>query len=223
MAHAPAVRWGRMTVAVAAGLWGIVGVVTRSDAQGPTTVQLPTFHSFSVDTSVLVPDRGSTSLGGVDYARSGSTTRGVPGLSHVPGANRLFKNRAFGWETGRSAASVSAWIHDLSAMDAAVLADAAARRGDDPSTTTAADSRTQSAQDVSASSASRGDASLASIRAQQAAQQTTLAHEALDLIRQGDAAAEAGKPGVARLFYQQALRRAPQVARPLVQRRLSPP
>jgi hypothetical protein len=80
-------------------------------------VQLPSFHSFSVQTSVLVPDRGSAMLGGVDYARSGSTTRGFG----------PFRNRAFGQEVGRSQASVHATIIDHAELDRAVLAEAARR------------------------------------------------------------------------------------------------
>ena len=80
-------------------------------------VQLPSFHSFSVQTSVLVPDRGSAMLGGVDYARSGSTTRGIG----------PFRNRAFGQEIGTSRASVHATIIDHAEMDRAVLAEAARR------------------------------------------------------------------------------------------------
>ena len=204
-------RCGRVWVAGTAGLWLVVGLFGRVHAQAPTTVQMPTFHSFSVGTSVLVPDRGSTMLGGIDYARSGSTTRGVPGFSRASGANRLFKSRAFGFETGRSAASVSAWIHDMSAMDAAVLADAAARRGvapseTDPSAMATTSETTRAARDFVASSATRGDASIASIKAQQAAERANVDREVLELIRQGDAAAESGKPGLARLFYQQAHR-----------------
>jgi hypothetical protein len=39
------------------------------------TVQLPVFRSFSVNTSVSVPDRGSTSLGGSASAYNRDTVR----------------------------------------------------------------------------------------------------------------------------------------------------
>ena len=67
------------------------------------TVQLPTLQTFSVNTSVLVPDRGQTYLGGITRSRSRSSIRGLPGISGVPFANRLTKNRGLALE--RSATS----------------------------------------------------------------------------------------------------------------------
>ncbi len=72
--------------------------------QAPTTVQLPTFQQFSLQTSVVAPDRGSMVLGGVNRAASGSSSTGTPGLSHLPGASRLFRNRAIGSESSSTQA-----------------------------------------------------------------------------------------------------------------------
>jgi hypothetical protein len=83
------------------------------------TVQLPTFHFFTLNTSVLVPDGGDAFLGGVDRASSGRIERGIPGL---PGG-RPFTNSAIGGSTAASGVSVSAQIHDLDAMDRAILGD----------------------------------------------------------------------------------------------------
>ena len=77
-----------------------------------------------------VPDGGSILLGGVNRSAYGSTTRGVPGLSKVPGANRLFTNRAIGRETSSTTASVTVQIHDFQAMDEALLAEARGRAAD---------------------------------------------------------------------------------------------
>lgn len=100
-------------------------VVDLASAQ---VVQLPTFQVFSVGTSVLVPDRGTAFLGGVDRAAYGSTTRGVPGMGGVPGLGRLFTNRGIGSEVSSSRAYASATIMDLGELDRAVLAEAAAKR-----------------------------------------------------------------------------------------------
>jgi hypothetical protein len=66
------------------------------------TVQLPTFNTTTVQTTVSVPDGGTGLLGGVSRLSEGSTERGVPMLSKIPGLNRLFKNRGLGRETGLS-------------------------------------------------------------------------------------------------------------------------
>ena len=91
-------------------------------------VQLPTFRFFNVRTVVSVPDGGTISLGGVNRSSSGSVNRGVPGLSRVPGAGRLFGNRAIGGSTGSSRSSVSAKVIVMSEYEEAVLAEAERRR-----------------------------------------------------------------------------------------------
>jgi len=111
-------------------LIGALLCASTATAQAPTTVQLPTFHEFSVSTTVVVPDRGGMLLGGVSSSSQSSLSRGVPGASKIPGAGRLFGNRAIGRETSTSTASVHAWIHNLDELDAATLA--AARRDGDP-------------------------------------------------------------------------------------------
>ncbi|MFO0900408.1 MAG: hypothetical protein U0836_23485 [Pirellulales bacterium] len=64
-----------------------------------TTVQLPTFASISVSTTVSVPDGGTILLGGIKRLREGRTERGVPIMSKLPYVNRLFKNVGIGRET----------------------------------------------------------------------------------------------------------------------------
>ncbi len=191
--------------------------------QAPTTVQLPTFQQFSLQTSVVAPDRGSMVLGGVNRAASGSSSTGTPGLSHLPGASRLFRNRAIGSESSSTQASVSVWVHDLKAMDEAILAEAAARRNGSPLTASSTSPRTAgNIPLVSSSPTPQGDStlSLRAIRAQQRAEDQQREEEALELLAQGDKAESEGKPGVARLFYQMAARRSPATMTAAVQSRL---
>ncbi len=86
---------------------------------GPTatTLQLPTFSFFTISTTVSVPDSGGAYLGGVGGGRSGSRSNG-PGLG----------NRAGGSGLDAGGVYVAAQIHDLGAMDRALLAEAAAER-----------------------------------------------------------------------------------------------
>ncbi len=69
-------------------------------------------------------------LGGVNRAAESSISRGVPGLSKIPSAGRLFANRATGREASASTTSAHVWIHNLDELDAATLA--AARRDASP-------------------------------------------------------------------------------------------
>ena len=76
-------------------------------AQLPSVVQLPSFHTFSFSGSVLVPDGGTTSLGGVKRSASGYNHRGW--------------NRGYGSVNSNSNASISARIIDLAEMDRQIL------------------------------------------------------------------------------------------------------
>jgi len=91
-------------------------------------IQLPTFHFFSISTTVSVPDRGAAYLGGVRRAQYGTSSQGVPGLNKVPGLSRLFSNRGSGSSVSSSDAWVTATIIDHAEMDALLLGEAAGRR-----------------------------------------------------------------------------------------------
>jgi general secretion pathway protein D len=64
-----------------------------------TTVQLPTFSSVTVTTTVSVPDGGTVLLGGIKRLSEGRNEFGVPILDKIPYLNRLFKNVGIGRET----------------------------------------------------------------------------------------------------------------------------
>ncbi|MEM8943727.1 MAG: hypothetical protein AAGD11_00980 [Planctomycetota bacterium] len=89
---------------------------------GNVTVQLPTFEQFGVSTTVVVPDRGTLSLGGVNSSGLGSRqfAPGVPGLG----------SRAIGRASSSAGMSIRATIIDHDEIDRALLAEAARRRGD---------------------------------------------------------------------------------------------
>ena len=189
-------------------------VATAASAQGQV-VQLPSCGFFYVNTSVSVPDSGSGFLGGTGSSYSGSSSRGVPGLSKIPGAGRLFTNRAIGSETSAAGVAVSATIHDRHEMDAAVLA-TAGRGGAGDVASAAADRKAgfltahvgrASSGGTTSSVASAAPASVAEIREQNAAAKERLEAEARDLFAQGQQAEADGKRNVAKIFYQMASRR----------------
>jgi hypothetical protein len=171
-----------------------------------TTVQLPSFSIFSVNTTVSVPDRGGAYLGGVNRARDGSTTRGFGPLA----------NRGIGGDRLASGASVHATIIDHDEIDRAVLAAAAERRAAaDPDVAKAAalSSHVGRGAPIAASSGRAGAASsalpgsVAAIRAKNAAAADERASEAAKYLAQAQQAEADGKPAVAKIYYQMVVRR----------------
>lgn len=74
-------------------------------------VQQPVVQTFGASTTVSIPDRGKVRLGGVQSAASGRISPGP----YRPGTNT-------GLERAGSSLTVSVFIHDLQAMDEALLA-----------------------------------------------------------------------------------------------------
>jgi hypothetical protein len=169
-----------------------------------TTVQLPSFSFFTVNTTVSVPDRGGAYLGGIDRAREGSTTRGFGPL----------RNRGIGAERAAGGVAVQATIHNLDELDRATLADAAAKRGAvDPDLAKAELIRRGVGKGI-ASPAGGGqpaDAnpadSVAAIKAKNAAAAQARANEAAELLAKAEAAEAEGKASVAKIYYQMVARR----------------
>jgi hypothetical protein len=181
----------------------------------PTTVQLPTFSFFTVQTTVSVPDSGGSYLGGLMRARDGSITRG----------NGPLASRGIGSERGASGMSIHATIIDNSEIDEALLAQAAARRGE-RADASAAKAEALSRQVPRAESSTRPSGaspanSLAAIREQNAAAAAQRATEAAALYAKAQAAEAEGKPGVAKVYYQMVVRRDGGQLKNLAQTRLS--
>jgi hypothetical protein len=93
-------------------------LISESHAQlvQQQSVQLPTFHYFGVTTTVVVPTRGTISMGGVT-----SSTRGRTRFDKV--------GSSFDRTSQVGGLSMSATVIDNSEIDRALLAEAARRRG----------------------------------------------------------------------------------------------
>jgi type II secretory pathway component GspD/PulD (secretin) len=98
----------------------LLGLAWQS-APAQVAVQLPTFDIFTVQTTVMVPDGGTMSLGSIGRSSAGSTSRGVPLLGNTPGLGRAFRNRGLGTETSAGNLSVSAQIISLSELEGPLL------------------------------------------------------------------------------------------------------
>ena len=162
----------------------------------PTTAQLPTYSYFGVATSVVVPDRGSTYLGGVNRASSGRNEFGAP-LSP-------FGNRSIGSERSAASMRVSVYVHDFQAMEEAILRQAAASTLQ-PRWPVAGWSGGETQPAVPAQAASV-PGSVADIRRERARQQLSREEEAADFFARGRAAGREAQPG--KIYYQMAARAA---------------
>lgn len=178
------VRW------LIAGLLAAVPSGIAHGQGGASTVQLPTFQFFTIDTTVWVPDAGTTVIGGQRPSSTGSTAFG-------PLAGPA--NRAAVAAGGMAQVGITAQVHDLHALDAQVLARAAqegsaAAGGQPPSS--------------AVSAAVPPAASVAHARRQLAADAAAVEREAAECFQKGQRCEAEGKIGAARVYYQQAARRA---------------
>lgn len=189
-------------VEVSASFVLVLGLASAAAAQAPTTVQLPTFSFFTVNTSVSVPDSGGTYLGGLLRGRDSSSMRG---LAPFPG----LASRGIGSERSAEGMSVRAWIHDFRKLDDALLADSAAKRREtDPASIKGealADSLEKSPAGNPAAEAPL--LSVADIRRQNEQKDQARREEALEYFTKAEEYRTAGKLGLAKLNYQRAAAR----------------
>lgn len=178
--------------------------IAQQQAPGlPTTVQLPTFSYFAVETSVSIPDSG----GAYSEAARQARLRPSPGLKPAGASLGSVDSRAAGQGRGVALAgsnvSASATIHWPD--EPLALRNPAASRFADPF---AIELRRQGA-----SSAGRPALSIAEASAQRLAAQQAQEQAAMELIRQGDEALARGNRSAANVYYQSAARRAQGEAR----------
>ena len=187
-----------------------------ASAQG-ITLQEPTFSRFSVGTTVLVPDQGSTFTGGIMRSSQGSGEYGVPGLAFPP-----FRSRSIGQSFSSGGVSTRVFIHDFDAMDQALLGTPSPVAGWRPGELPLAGRvlpfrpgdpagivQQQPAQKTPPAEAAAGpELKLADEQARRAALEQTRADEAQAFFDKARQAEADGKPKVARIYYQMVVHRA---------------
>jgi hypothetical protein len=182
-----------LAIALVSAAAPVLFTANRAEAQA-TTVQLPTFHYFSVNTTVLVPDRGATYLGGVNYSSAGRTQRGIPGLGGRP-----FTNTSTGRSTSGGNMWVTAYIHDFEALEEQLLGHGGIADGN------SAPWRTANAVTAAKPNPSFAQ-SVASLRAQAANEDHAQQLEAEAYLKRAHEKLNEGKPGVAKIYFQMAQR-----------------
>ena len=197
------------------------------------TVQLPTFTFFGVSTTVSVPDNGAAFLGGINRASSGQNEFGVPGLA-FPG----LQSRAIGQDMSASNVWATVTIHDLDAMDQAIL------NSPSPTSLTGLDTRGWNAfsnlppvprspfgpaiEAVNLTGNWHEDAppvpagsKVAAEEKDREARRAVRSDEAESYFAQARQAETDGKPGVAKIYYQMAAKRASGDFKQQIQARLN--
>jgi hypothetical protein len=159
-----------------------------------TTVQLPTFNTFSVSTTVSVPDRGGASLGGIGRAYSGRNENGVPIVGKLPFLGPITGGRGIGSSTSSSGVSVHATIIDHEELDKAVLAEAASKRGTELP-------RVQPRKSTDSDVAHKPFESVAAIKARVAAEDAARQQQADAYLQKAESAETAGRLASARSYY----------------------
>jgi hypothetical protein len=198
---------------------GLIAAKAWAQGQAPTTVQLPTFSFFTVNTTVSVPDSGGAYLGGINRARDGSVVRGLGPLA----------NRGIGSDRVASGMSVHATIIDHAEIDARLRAEAAAVSGPiDPTVAKAESLSRHVGRGVAAagttdpggwSVSTAGPAgsgpmeSVSAIRLANAAAADARASEAAEYFAKARDAEAANKPAIAKIYYQMVARRGGDLAR----------
>jgi len=157
-------------------------------------VQLPTFQQFSVSTSVMVPDRGSAVIGGVDSAREGVNEFGFG----------PFRNRGIGREFSSSRVGVTASILDMREIDEMILGSARGLRAEDIAMLEKAEGITREV----ARTQTHGVTSVSALKQQRLKAEEAKQQEVLTFIERGDAMQKQGKLTTAKTFYRMALKRA---------------
>ena len=181
----------RFLFVTAAILLGDGSVALGQAPFAPTTVQLPTFHVFTVQTTVSVPDRGGMTLGGISRGADGRVVLGPLG------------NRSGGSSRGASGVSATATIIDNHEIDEAILASGGKKAADALSVKAA-----PIAAHVKTSAASPAAGSVAAIRQQNAGKEVARNAGLADLYANAQKAEVGGKVSLARAYYGMVARQA---------------
>lgn len=195
-----------MAWAVLLGLTQLSPSLAWGQAGGATTVQLPTFRFFTVQTAVSVPDSGGAYLGGLSSGASSSSRRGIPLMIKDPWIAPLMGSRGIAHSAATSGASVHATIIDHEELDREALAEAASRLSPPSETDVKAGELSRRAEASGEQAAPL--ASVASIRRQQAAEEQARADKAAEWFAKAEAYRQDGEAGQAKIYYRMAARHA---------------
>jgi hypothetical protein len=187
---APADCGRRCAMVLRACMAALLATLGGAGALGQT-IQLPSVHTFSVETTVIVPDSGRS--------RAASDKRAAVGANRFGGVPF---QRAAGVERQAVGAAVVAKIHDPEEADRATLDGAKTLRAKATSATT------PTRVDLTLRANDPGLKSLAEIKRERVRQAAELARETLALVEKARDAQAEGRSSAAALYYRTASRQA---------------
>jgi hypothetical protein len=155
------------------------------------TIQLPSFSSVGVNTTVVVPDSG-----GAYVKRDRRSYQNFNRFGGIP------PNRGWGIRRQAAAVGLTARVHDLQALDARGRGPGGVAGSDAPGLRIGAG---RAAHDAPLASVAELEQKRAALEAQKAADND---REALALVAKGQAAHAAGKHSLAALYFRMAKRQA---------------
>lgn len=189
-------------------IYSLIALLISAETTLAQVVQLPTFRFFGTSTTVSVPDHGTAVIGGNTTSYSGSNSRGTPLLGPT---GPLFNNRGIANGGSTSQMSVTAQIHDMDAMDRALLGGMSADefrrqvRSGSPSGNPASNLTLGPANPAARNTAVTSAPNYAD---QEIAAQLKRRQQAEDQLAMGQAMAARGKFTLAQSYYRMALNNA---------------
>jgi hypothetical protein len=183
--------------------YSVLLLMASASAVNAQTVQLPSFSSFGVDTTVVVPDRGAASLGrNSRMATGGTDVNGIP------------RQRAIGLNRQTGGQQVMAQIHDPREADAALLNQAGGPRA------AGKDRAVPSAVSVPRAGVDEALGSVVELERRRAESRFAAQRVAYAAFEKGRQAQAAGKNAVAAVYYRTAAKQADATLRKTIETEL---
>jgi hypothetical protein len=203
-----AMRHSIRAVSAPSRLFAVLVVLTliptfaRAQGGSDVTFQLPSFSATGVNTTVLVPDSGTSATA---HQRQAAYQRSMYG--------GLTNQRSLSVDRRAAALSVTAQVHDPRAAEAELLREFRERRATWTRNSVVPIGRPQHV----AADALPALGSVADLERDRAARIAARAREAEEMLKQARAARRAGKSGVAAVYYGMAANRANAQLKPVIE------
>ena len=171
----------------------IIGVSSAGGSCFGQAIQLPSYRVFQMPLQAVVPDGGTSVVGGISRGASYRSTRGYGWLPH----------RAIGSSRSASSVHISAQITDHEELDKAILSQAQPRSGDTSLQRERSERFLQLKRQIQKPSR-QTELQQRQLASSNESTRLGIEEEARQLLQQGDRNYTEGRVGTARIFYRMA-------------------